>query len=116
MGPLPSTGPDRAGLAGDSSFSKLANRSLRKASWLGRKGSNLRMLESKSSALPLGDAPAGGEGGPPTRTRIKPAGPARKPAKLPPCQGLGGRLRGRVGIVIRAPPEARGVPSHWFVE
>jgi hypothetical protein len=25
--------------------------------WLGRKGSNLRMLESKSSALPLGDAP-----------------------------------------------------------
>src|SRR5476649_1598863 len=27
--------------------------------WLGRKGSNLRMLESKSSALPLGDAPAG---------------------------------------------------------
>src|SRR5476651_116048 len=84
--------------------------------WLGRKGSNLRMLESKSSALPLGDAPAGGEGGPPTRTRIKPAGPARKPAKLPPCQGLGGRLRGRGGIVIRAPPEARGVPSHWFGE
>ena len=28
-------------------------------SWLGRKGSNLRMLESKSSALPLGDAPPG---------------------------------------------------------
>ena len=30
-----------------------------KTGWLGRKGSNLRMLESKSSALPLGDAPAG---------------------------------------------------------
>jgi len=25
--------------------------------WLGRQGSNLGMLESKSSALPLGDAP-----------------------------------------------------------
>jgi hypothetical protein len=68
------------------------------------------MLESKSSALPLGDAPAGAGGGPPARTRIKPAAPARKPAKLPPCQGFGGRLRGRGGIVIRAPPEARGVP------
>ena len=31
-------------------------------SWLGRKGSNLRMLESKSSALPLGDAPSCGQG------------------------------------------------------
>src|SRR6185437_6653380 len=30
--------------------------------WLGRKGSNLRMLESKSSALPLGDAPSCGQG------------------------------------------------------
>jgi hypothetical protein len=29
--------------------------------WLGRKGSNLRMLESKSSALPLGDAPSCGQ-------------------------------------------------------
>ena len=25
--------------------------------WLGREGSNLRMVESKSTALPLGDAP-----------------------------------------------------------
>jgi hypothetical protein len=25
--------------------------------WLGREGSNLRMAESKSAALPLGDAP-----------------------------------------------------------
>src|SRR5665213_2070093 len=31
--------------------------------WLGRKGSNLRMLESKSSALPLGDAPSCGQAG-----------------------------------------------------
>ena len=28
--------------------------------WLGREGSNLRMAESKSAALPLGDAPAEG--------------------------------------------------------
>ena len=27
--------------------------------WLGREGSNLRMPESKSGALPLGDAPSG---------------------------------------------------------
>jgi hypothetical protein len=75
--------------------------------WLGRKGSNLRMLESKSSALPLGDAPPGSP-------RIKPAGPRRKPpqppAKCPARQGFWGRLRGWGGIVIRAPPEARGNP------
>ena len=28
--------------------------------WLGRQDSNLGMVESKSTALPLGDAPAGG--------------------------------------------------------
>ena len=28
--------------------------------WLGREGSNLRMAESKSAALPLGDAPTAG--------------------------------------------------------
>jgi hypothetical protein len=28
------------------------------ASWLGREDSNLRMTESKSVALPLGDAPS----------------------------------------------------------
>ena len=28
------------------------------ARWLGREDSNLRMAESKSAALPLGDAPA----------------------------------------------------------
>gem|GEM_PF-5666489 len=32
-----------------------------KLDWLGRKGSNLRMPESKSGALPLGDAPLSGE-------------------------------------------------------
>src|SRR5215831_9968558 len=46
------------------------------AGWLGREGSNLRMLESKSSALPLGDAPSGG-------LPIKPARPVRKPVKHP---------------------------------
>jgi hypothetical protein len=29
------------------------------ARWLGREGSNLRMAESKSAALPLGYAPTG---------------------------------------------------------
>jgi hypothetical protein len=29
------------------------------AAWLGREGSNLRMAESKSAALPLGYAPTG---------------------------------------------------------
>jgi hypothetical protein len=65
------------------------------------------MLESKSSALPLGDAPPGSP-------RIKPAGPRRKPAhpsaKCPAKQGFWGRLRGWGGIVIRTPPEARGNP------
>jgi hypothetical protein len=28
-----------------------------KTNWLGREDSNLRMVESKSTALPLGDAP-----------------------------------------------------------
>src|SRR5580698_9627148 len=36
---------------------KRAKARLDACGWLGRKGSNLRMLESKSSALPLGDAP-----------------------------------------------------------
>ena len=31
--------------------------------WLGREGSNLRMAESKSAALPLGYAPSGGGNG-----------------------------------------------------
>ena len=30
------------------------------SAWLGREGSNLRMAESKSAALPLGYAPTGG--------------------------------------------------------
>src|SRR6476660_3444256 len=32
---------------------------LRTEMWLGREDSNLRMVESKSTALPLGDAPTG---------------------------------------------------------
>ncbi len=42
---------------------KRAKARLDACGWLGRKGSNLRMLESKSSALPLGDAPSCGQGG-----------------------------------------------------
>ena len=30
---------------------------MNKINWLGREDSNLRMVESKSTALPLGDAP-----------------------------------------------------------
>jgi hypothetical protein len=32
----------------------------RRTGWLGREDSNLRMVESKSTALPLGDAPKDG--------------------------------------------------------
>ena len=32
----------------------------RRTAWLGREDSNLRMVESKSTALPLGDAPTAG--------------------------------------------------------
>jgi hypothetical protein len=35
--------------------------------WLGREGSNLRMAESKSAALPLGYAPTGWAGTAPVR-------------------------------------------------
>ena len=41
----------RAFLIKERKFSKNKN------AWLGREGSNLRMAESKSAALPLGDAP-----------------------------------------------------------
>src|SRR6266704_4287898 len=46
------------------------------ARWLGREGSNLRMAESKSAALPLGYAPTGdpGNGRTPLPERI-PSGP-----------------------------------------
>jgi hypothetical protein len=43
-------------LRGGSRYEKRASRTFRCGS-LGRKGSNLRMPESKSGALPLGDAP-----------------------------------------------------------
>ena len=41
----------RAFLIKERKFSKNKN------AWLGREDSNLRMVESKSTALPLGDAP-----------------------------------------------------------
>src|ERR1700710_2267463 len=66
--------------------------------WLGRKGSNLRMLESKSSALPLGDAPKGPAGGKPARRAPysgKP-GPSQT-AKMAVRPRLSGGLQGRCG-------------------
>ena len=57
--------------------------------WLGREGSNLRMPESKSGALPLGDAPT-------ARLRINQPGRGANPAKQPegrhfcPVAGGGG--------------------------
>ena len=52
----------RAFLIKERKFSKNKN------AWLGREDSNLRMVESKSTALPLGDAPTAvaefGAGGP----------------------------------------------------
>jgi hypothetical protein len=74
--------------------------------WLGREGSNLRMLESKSSALPLGDAPSGGPlYSQPVRpaNRLKAGSATAFPARF-------WLLRGEGGMVIRAPPEARGPP------
>jgi hypothetical protein len=50
------------------------------------------------------------QAGPRRGIRIKLAGPIRKPSKGPSGRGLYGWLRGRGGIVIRAPPEARGRP------
>jgi hypothetical protein len=41
----------------------LQNIAERRTAWLGREGSNLRMAESKSAALPLGYAPIGGNSG-----------------------------------------------------
>ena len=90
--------------------------------WLGRKGSNLRMLESKSSALPLGDAPivsavpgrpmTGGESPGADPYKASRAGPQTIQNAAGPrlCAPLYRRLRGRGGMAIRAPPEARGVP------
>src|SRR6202012_448871 len=55
-GERPKLGPR---LRGDSCIVTCALRALR-CGWLGREGSNLRMPESKSGALPLGDAPIWG--------------------------------------------------------
>ena len=60
-------------------------------SWLGRRGSNLRMAGSKSAALPLGYAPSPG----------------------PPCGGRAGRTivsRGRAGNGARRSPQRRCGP------
>src|SRR3954469_25770927 len=45
----------------------------RVSAWLGREGSNLRMAESKSAALPLGYAPTGrsGDGRRPADVRLR---------------------------------------------
>jgi hypothetical protein len=50
----------KAGISGPISrfFESLAGR---RNAWLGREDSNLRMVESKSTALPLGDAPTAGK-------------------------------------------------------
>ncbi len=61
--------------------------------WLGREDSNLRMAESKSAALPLGDAPLAG--GPNRGLRAVPATP-------------GGRIAGQTVAAAplnRAPPQ-----------
>ena len=51
----------KAGISGP--FSPfLGNLGQRRNGWLGREGSNLRMVESKSTALPLGYAPTGRSG------------------------------------------------------
>ena len=44
---------------------------MNKSNWLGREDSNLRMVESKSTALPLGDAPVTGR-----QKSAKPSGKA----------------------------------------
>ena len=93
---------DRCATGGQPSTSR-ALRARDVDGWLGREGSNLRMPESKSGALPLGDAPTGSRRG---GHRIARPLPRRKRGNPVSCQGFRGRLRGLGGIVIRAPPEA----------
>ena len=60
--------------------------------WLGREDSNLRMAESKSAALPLGDAP--------TRADHSLRGPPPQPARR--CEGGGNSLAGGHGARYKA--------------
>ena len=85
--------------------------------WLGREGSNLRMLESKSSALPLGDAPAGGGGEAPAPTRIKPPGQGRKRVKMTVRPRISGPVAGAGGHRYKGASRGEGtIFSHWFGE
>src|ERR1700733_6410902 len=96
--------------------------------WLGRKDSNLRMPESKSGALPLGDAPRLGKSRFGSRTILARPWPfndscarlrhgfagvcAYPPTCSPKLQRRRklseGGLRVREPIVIRTPPEKTG--------
>ena len=59
----------------------------RKGIWLGRQDSNLGMEESKSSALPLGYAPAGARfGGPEHRGFAPQCNPGERPGRAPVVQ------------------------------
>src|SRR6185295_6783825 len=58
-------------------------------SWLGREGSNLRMSESKSAALPLGYAPTGRTGTPRGAMRPARTGSDRSIEGLQPFQQAG---------------------------
>ena len=64
-------------------------------SWLGREDSNLRMVESKSTALPLGDAP---------KRRRKAAGLSAKPVPATPVY----RVKSFISTAQFQPREA------WF--
>ena len=82
----PAAGAKDAGARADLAFILAPDE---RENWLGREGSNLRMPESKSGALPLGDAPAG-------RPRINQPGRGANPTKWPegrhfcPVAGGGG--------------------------
>ena len=68
--------------------------------WLGREGSNLRMAESKSAALPLGYAPSGpGNGG---ETSVR-----RFPRVAPVYRERRGISTARRGKIPRAPVAPR---------
>src|SRR6185312_9242628 len=77
--------------------------------WLGRKGSNLRMLESKSSALPLGDAPSCGQAADHIEgvKGFQRGENAKRPPRRPGNSKAFGRLRGRGAMAIRALPRDR---------
>ena len=74
------------------------------------------MPESKSGALPLGDAPLGrvfpGRG-----IRIKGAEPVRKPAKMAAPPGACSAVAGAGGHRYKGASRGEGrAPLHWFGE